>query len=164
MDTGKPKVETQNIDMERRMSHTLTLLCLSILSSFCQEEKILKIEPPVLAVEVGDAAEFVCTNISEISTDIFWTYENDTVIQQNRSDINIVTELKLPFEVTSIEDKGIYKCKTNNGNYSVEVELKVYWSPTYFTEGMIVIGINAALLLIFFFCFVYHYIKNRRKF
>jgi hypothetical protein len=33
---------------------------------------------PVLEVVEGDPAEFVCTNTSQISTDIIWTYSNNT--------------------------------------------------------------------------------------
>lgn len=139
----------------------LILLCVLFLSVFCED--LLTVEPPVLAVVEGDPAEFVCTNTSQIPTDIIWTYSNNTVIVQQKANVSIVTENKLHIEKTRMEDKGNYICTTINGTFQATAELKVYWTPTYFTEGMIVVGINAALLIIFFFCFIYHYVRNRRK-
>lgn len=139
----------------------LILLCVLFLSVFCED--LLKVEPPVLAVVEGDPAEFVCTNTSKIQTDIIWTYSNNTVVDQEKANVSIVTVNKLRIEKTRMEDKGNYICTTINGTFQATAELKVYWTPKYFTEGMIVVGINAALLVIFLLCFTYHYVRNRRK-
>lgn len=140
------------------------IICLTFQSASGEEEEMdkLTIEPAVLAKKVGESAEFVCSNNSAINSDIVWMYTNETLIPQVRANISIVTENTLHIESAVETDGGEYICTTKMREFNATAELKVYTMPTYFTEGMIVIGINAALLVIFFMCFAYHTVKNRR--
>lgn len=141
------------------------IICLTSQSAMGEEKAtdLLTIKPVVLAKQVGESAEFVCSNNSAINSDIVWMYINETLFPQVRANVNIVTENTLHIKSAVETDQGEYICTTKIREFNATAELKVYTMPTYFTEGMIVIGINAALLVIFFMCFAYHTVKNRRN-
>lgn len=48
-------------------------------------------------------------------------------------------------------------------SYNATVELKVYVMPTYFTEGMIILGINLGLLLVFLICLTQSLVSERKR-
>lgn len=47
--------------------------------------------------------------------------------------------------------------------YNETVYLKVYTMPSYFTEGMIILGINLGLLLIFVICLVQSFVAEKKR-
>jgi len=47
--------------------------------------------------------------------------------------------------------------------YNATVDVKVYVMPTYFTEGMIILGINLGLLLIFLICLTQSLVSERKR-
>lgn len=147
----------------------ITYTCWILLSLFpytiiAQEEStdLLVIEVPVVAVQVGESASFSCSNTSEIKSDIIWLYQNETVIPSTRENATIVTVNKYKVESTDHEEIRYFTCSTIDREFNATAELKIYMMPSYFTQAMIVVGINAALVVVFLLCFVFHTVKNRK--
>ena len=73
-----------------------------------------------------------------------------------------------------VEDSGNYTCVVIYDDYDVNVTLtgqsqnntiviNIYVMPTYFKEGMIVLGINVGLAIIFFACFINSAIADKKR-
>ena len=59
---------------------------------------------------------------------------------------------------------GPYMCQAGDGSgLNATATLKVYVMPSYLTEGMVVLAINAALIAFFVVCGLHSYILRRRS-
>lgn len=133
-------------------------------STVAQEEEtdLLVIEIPVVAVKVGESASFSCSNTSAIKSSIIWLFENETQIPMEKPNATMVTTSEYQVDSTDRVETRYFTCSTEQREFNATAELKIYVMPSYFTEGMIVVGINAALVVIFLLCFAFHTVRNRK--
>lgn len=128
--------------------------------TLCQEEDGVVIEPQEIAVQAGQSAEFAC---SYQTISVLWYVQNGTSINQlNNTRIQDINGT-LTFSSVVETDDGEYLCKTIDNAKNGTAILKYYVMPSYFTEGMIVVSINLALVVIFLGCAGFHFIKNKRE-
>lgn len=118
------------------------------------------------SVEEGNAINIECTSSNE-SLEIQW-YFNEAggeglVFTNNSTQRIYVEDGTLIITNAMLNDSGIYVCHTSNLEYNTTAELKVYIMPSYFEEGMIIMGINAGLVLIFLICFLYTFIRSKQE-
>ena len=59
---------------------------------------------------------------------------------------------ELHIKTVTLNDTGKFICLTTDKAHNITAELKVYVMPSYFTEGMIIVGINCGLILLFIGC------------
>lgn len=134
------------------------IICYTSVAS-CQEEDGMVIEPQEIAAQAGQSVEFAC---SYKSISVSWYIKNGTSINRlNNSRIQDKNGT-LTFSKVMETDDGEYICKTIDNAMNRTAILKYYVMPTYFMEGMIVVSINLALVVIFLGCAVFHFIKNKR--
>lgn len=144
-----------------------------------EEETILKVVPHGIAVEPGETITMICKHYPEdlaADANLDWFLPDGTgpisLLVTNQSVITTTNSNILRFSsengtltiVNSTEnDSGKYLCKQSDSDLEVEAEIKVFVMPTYFTESMIVLSINAALVIIFLACSAWTFVRNRRE-
>lgn len=143
------------------------------------DETVLKVTPYGTAVEVGETVELKCTHYPEdilADATLEWymphwnipiseLVTNQSVINATNSDILRFSSENgtLTIVNTTKHDSGDYVCKTQDHLLEVTAQVKVYVMPSYFTEAMVVIGINAVLIVIFFACTAWTNVRDRRQ-
>ena len=146
----------------------LLLLSFAFTLIRCEDgEHGLTVEPVQIAIEVNDSANVTCTLMEgttlQPNETIIWRDENGVYIPQINN--SKVAESEGTLILTNVDDtvKGEYTCTTTLSTYNSTTLVKVYIMPSYFTEGMVILGINAALILIFIACGTYRFIETRRE-
>ena len=148
----------------------------------CTDQTILQVDPHNLAVQVGENATLQCFHypadptadqhldwfLPNYNIPIHKLRDNETVINETQSAILRYTSKNGTLSITDAqpEDARTFICKNTNNSLQVESIFKVYIMPSYFTEAMIVIGINAVLLVLFIVCFIwrtYNDLKERKQ-
>ena len=131
-----------------------------------EEEKPITVGADVTAIEIGDTAKIEC---STTTTETFKWYRGDAaaekLISQDdslRVHANFTTGL-LTITGAQQNDTGEYLCQLSSGNHSVTAQLHVYKMPSYFTEGVIIFGINMGLVLVFIGCALYSFIHDQKE-
>ena len=128
-----------------------------------QEVEALLISPPEVAVQPGETAEFVCTQQhAEKLQPLKWLRENGSQEMELDSPRAQDVNGTLTILNTTFQDGGKYICATFDNSLNATATLKVYIMPDYFIEGMIIVGINIALVIVFVGCSVYTFIRNKR--
>ncbi|KAK7484235.1 hypothetical protein BaRGS_00024484 [Batillaria attramentaria] len=151
-------------------SRYFLLLLLVILATSAtaqdEEEEPLTLSALITAVQLGETTEVTCeTSLEGLS--VIW-YVGNTNTSGNRIPANESLQMHaingtLMIVSTTKNFHGQYLCQTSDGAHKLIAEIHVYEMPTYFTEGMIIVGINAGLVVIFFGCAVYTFFQKRRK-
>ena len=131
--------------------------------AYSQEVEELKIDPKEAANQEGEEVEFVCTNSNATNNEtLIWYYHNGTTI----SNLNMsrFAENGGTLKIMDIQmvDAGDYMCSTESGTLNATAILKVYQMPSYLVEGLVLMGINIALVLIFIACAVWRFVQTRR--
>ena len=120
----------------------------------------ITVEPDKIKSASGGNIEVKCTSLLE-GQDIAWISPNGTYISDMSSPRFNDTNGHLTITDIKTYDSGTYVCsvgKTLNASASITI----YDMPNYFTEGMIILGINVALILVFLGCLTHTTIQNRR--
>ena len=112
----------------------------------------------------GDKAQYRCTSDSYANDELLWLNQNDTVITSlNHTRITDNGQGVLTIDDARLQDAGVYTCVSDDGLYNQTVTIEVYEMPDYFFEGMVVLAINLALILLFCICLITSTIKERRE-
>ena len=121
----------------------------------------ITVEPQNIKSATGETIEVKCTTTLN-DQDIFWispnrTHINDFVEPSRFS----VTNGTLTIKDLKEHDSGTYVCSVGQA-VNASAVITAYIMPNYVTEGMIILGINGILLVIFFSCLAQSTIQNRR--
>lgn len=121
----------------------------------------LIIDPrPDQAIKVNQNATFSC---SKDNKTIEWTYDNGTKISLINTSRIYFNGGELHVNFVTLNDTGNYICRTTDLALNRTVELRAYEMPTYFMEGMIIVGVNCGLILLFIGCGINSLIQSRRQ-
>jgi hypothetical protein len=112
----------------------------------------------------------------ELSCHVTNTYKVSSIhwIHHNGSDINHLASERMHYDATNttatltitsvqMEDSGNYSCVTSLPVFQAVVEIEAYVMPDYFIAGMILLGINLGLCVLFVACLVRSMIKQRKS-
>ncbi len=120
----------------------------------------ITVEPENLKSPTGHDVNIKC---SSNELDVYWISPNGTKISEMQPPSRFNdTKGQLTISGAKLQDSGIYTCKTASGNLNATSDLFIYVMPNYFMEGMIILGINAVLLVIFLSCTLNQYIQHRK--
>ncbi|KAH3810781.1 uncharacterized protein LOC127833376 [Dreissena polymorpha] len=166
------------------MSPILPLLLLSLYltlgTTLAQddEEPLLRVLPPAIAVTPGEEVSLVCSHYPEdleADLELQWYLPNseepisaqefnETTVNTTQDDILRFSSENGTLTITnaSLSDSGTYVCRNVDRTLEVEAEVKVYVMPSYVTEIMVVLAINAVLVLVFLGCYFWSIINDRR--
>ncbi|KAK7090925.1 hypothetical protein V1264_010660 [Littorina saxatilis] len=142
------------------------LLATSITTALAEDaEEPIKVGAPVTAVQQGKDAEIKCSTTLAGNNKLSWYKgEGGQLVPENKSlsvSANYTTGL-LTVQNAQLNDTGTYQCQTDGGVHNATAELHVYEMPSYFEEGMIIVGITTGLVLVFIICAVHSFIRNRK--
>ncbi len=137
---------------------------LTVLVTMANADEIVKtnitVTPDHTVQPTGKDVEFKC--ISDTGFTVFWVNPNGTRVNDMNnsrfSDNNgtlIITKLEQ-------HDSGEYICYTSKQEFNVMVNVRVYVMPSYFTEGMVILGINAVLIVVFLLCLIHSTVQHKR--
>ncbi len=120
----------------------------------------ITVEPEKLKLPTGHNVNLKCSS-NELA--VYWISPNGTKISElpPPSRFND-TKGQLTITGAKLQDSGIYTCTTANGKFNATSDLFIYVMPNYFTEGMIILGINAFLLVVFLSCTLNQYLQHRK--
>ena len=141
----------------------LTILLIISLASGQEEDPTLKITPSKVAAQVGENAEFECSFPDNESLNVFWLFPNNTAVNQSLDSRYEDSDGTLSISDLVEGDEGEYICTTLTRDMNATATLKIYVMPSYFTEAMIVMGINIVLVLIFIGCGINQYVQTRKE-
>lgn len=174
----------QSVCDPTRMSSVLTLLLLSLAltlgTTLAQdEEPLLRVLPPGIAVTPGEEVSLICSHYPEdleADLELQWYLpdsENPISAQAVDDITDNTTQVDslrfssengtLTITNASLSDSGTYVCRNVNQTLEVEAEVVVYVMPSYVTEIMVVLAINAVLVLVFLGCYCWSIINERRQ-
>ena len=119
----------------------------------------ITVEPDKIKSASGEKLELKCTSPLE-GQDIAWISPNGTDINDLQSSRFNDTNGVLTITDTRENDSGTYTCSVGK-TLNASAVITIYDMPDYFTEGMIILGINAVLLLVFFGCLAHSTIQNK---
>jgi hypothetical protein len=142
----------------------LLLACI-LCPSYGQEEEMpaqnITVVPDHAIEQTGEQLQFQCSSLNGFK--LYWTNPNGTRFTDlNSTRFQDDGNGTMLIKDGRVEDSGIYRCHTLGGAYIIEVEVDIYHMPSYFMEGMIILGINAVLLVIFLICLIHSTIQHRR--
>lgn len=158
------------------MKFLLVFLAVSLRGTRC-EETVLVVVPSSIAVEPLTKIELTCQHYpADPSEDLKleWFRPDETIpisqLVSNKSIIDKNSDIlrfnsengTLTIENTTLADSGTYKCRKDEG-LEVETVVKVYNMPSYTTEIIVVLVINAVLVVIFIACAAWNFVRDRRK-
>lgn len=124
---------------------------------------MLKVSPSQLAARVGENAEFECTYSGDDAKTLLWLFPNETSVNQTAHARFSDSEGTLTISDVMNSDEGEYVCTTPSRDMNATGTLKIFVMPSYFTEAMVVMGINILLVLIFIGCGVHQYIQTKKE-
>lgn len=120
----------------------------------------------------NDTGLYLCkvTVVDSISTDPTVTFSTtlrgDTTVTHlpisNSTDAGVTDASNNVTVAGKIPDPRPVETETPE-TFNATVALNVYVMPTYFTEGMIILGINLGLLLVFLICLTQSLISERKR-
>ena len=136
---------------------------------------VLKVTPPNQASEAGHDVTFKCEYYpedKEKTKHLDWLLPGGLSVYNITKDPSSLNDSfherfsfesgKLTIRNVSEADDGSYICRNNDGSMSHTSILRIYVMPSYFIEGMVVVGINGVLILLFFTCFLWTSYKLRK--
>jgi len=121
----------------------------------------IELTPPQLRIQVGKDGEFNCKTDNETAK-IEWLNSNATKIDDLDNPRIKPENGTLKFINATLAESGDYICRGVNFNGNETATLKVYFMPSYFKEGMIIVAINGALFVLFIMCTIYAQVKECR--
>ena len=148
--------------------HHLLVFCLLLFVAMtsCSEtetESVVKTEPASVKEPTGRTASVTCTT-SLNATSLHWQDANAQAVTTNTSQrVHVTSDATLMLRNLRVNDTGVYTCVTSDGAHNATAQLDIYVMPDYFTEGMIILFINAGLIVIFLGCLLHSFIKGRRE-
>jgi len=98
---------------------------------------------------------------------IHWLYHNTTDIndlgweRMHYNGTNLTSTLVIGDIRT--EDSGNYTCVTSLPDFAAQILIETYVMPDYFVAGMILLGLNLGLCLLFVVCLASSIITERRR-
>lgn len=126
----------------------------------CEEEEIAVIEAEHFRIQEGDEATFQCT--STLTDPTFTWYQDDREINSlNSSFISYDSDGLLTIENAPLNFTADYTCQVSNCTATLSVQ--VYEMPSYLTAGLIVLGIDLGLVVLFCACLAYKTVSQRRE-
>ncbi len=127
-----------------------------------QPAQNVTVDPTTLKAARGDMVQVTCTS-SISNADKFWVNPNGTLIRNLPDDSRFNdTYGVLTISAAAVADSGTYTCSVKE-SFNATAEITVYIMPDYFTEGMIILGINTFLLVVFLSCLLHSTLKDRRS-
>ncbi len=141
------------------------LLCCSQNCAVAKEDtsettKNITVSPESVKQEIGKTVEVTCSSpVQDVV--LSWTSPNGTKVQDLPSSRFNDSHGVLTITDAQETDSGTYTC-SGGGSLEATADIGIYVMPDYFTEGMIILGINAVLIVIFFSCLIHSTIQNKR--
>lgn len=132
-------------------------LLLMPLTCFAADEISLSIHPPEHKEQLGKTVTFQC---EPTKLDVQW-YFNDSLISTNTSARMHADNTSLFISSITDDDVGNYTCVYDD-SHNATAKLTLFVMPSYFIPGMIIVGINCALSVLFITCFIRLIIKTRK--
>ena len=120
----------------------------------------ITVQPDKKKIASGENLELKCTT-PLVGQDVVWISPNGTHVNDLQSSRFNDTNGILTITDTKENDSGRYVCSVGK-TLNASADITIYDMPDYFTEGMIILGINAVLLLVFLGCLVHSTIQNKR--
>ncbi|XP_076435875.1 uncharacterized protein LOC143275562 [Babylonia areolata] len=126
---------------------------------------------PVTAVEKGDTAEIECTTSDDggnKKAPRWYRGDNATGVPPipEIKDLRVFVDAstgKLTVKNATLEDSGTYLCQAFDQDDSATAELHVYEMPSYLEEGLIVMGISIALIVLVAVGLIVMAVQHRRR-
>ena len=129
----------------------------------CPVTSELTLDPrPELAVQPKESVLFACSGY-ETNQTIQWLFPDGSIVPTNTTQRIYRQNDTLNIINAVYNDSGVYICRTTDLKTNVTAELKVYDMPSYFIEGMVIVGINAALIILFVSCGIYSFVSSRKQ-
>ncbi|BFZ00460.1 hypothetical protein BsWGS_03499 [Bradybaena similaris] len=114
----------------------------------------LTVTPWEQSAQLGSEAKFFCSDDGDATKDIFlrWSFvgaNNNNISMSINSTGRIKAENgTLTLTNLTYHDAGTYRCDNDTGSESATGVLIVYVMPDYLKEGLIIMGIGVALLVV----------------
>ena len=122
------------------------------------------LQPEDVRLEQSKSLLANCSCINVTSTDhIVWLSPDGYLITGNYTSRIFAVDGTLNIESAQLNDSGTYQCGVSNINTNFTMPLQVYVMPNYLVEGMIILGINIALLVILIGCFLQSYLHEKQQ-
>ncbi|KAF5399166.1 hypothetical protein PHET_07729 [Paragonimus heterotremus] len=145
------------------------LLFLKIIALLATVTAKTSVYPPGQSILVGNKGQFVCTSTARNLSVIWHLLNNETLTNGSSSvDGRFVNQAgKLSMSLLTLKDSGSYYCTDPETDRTDSQDglafLQVYIMPTYKTEGIIALSVNAVLLLLFIGCVIHAGCQYREK-
>ena len=150
-----------------KMAIQTVLFGLLLTSCFAEEsEEVvanITVSPSMLKMQTGQSISVVCSLHADLApTPLTWLNPNKTDVNNlNDSRISHDGNGTLTITDTRTSDSGIYEC-TAGATWRATADITIYVMPSYFMEGLVILGINGALLVVFLGCLAHSQIKQRK--
>lgn len=142
-------------------------------------ETVLRVVPSNMAVEPGQDVVLACQHFPENQTEdtkLVWFMPsgegplsklavNQSYAEKNGSKFYRFQSENgtLTIKNATYDDAGTYTCKNENQKLEIQSIVKVYEMPSYITEIIVVLAINAILIVIFIACSIWTFFKDRKQ-
>lgn len=117
----------------------------------------LRLDKTEMKIQVGTKLKINCDHSNTSYQSLLkWLIPNKTSICELNSTRLRDVSGTLTIWRTELGDSGLYTCLLQDSKlvFNVTAKVSIYAEPDYFMMGMIVVGINAALLVVFIVCVV----------
>jgi hypothetical protein len=122
------------------------------------------LQPDDVRLEEGKSltANCSCVNITT-SDEVVWFSPDDLRITTNWTENLSAEGSVLYITAAHLNLSGNYRCGIEALDMNTTMPLTVYIMPTYVMEGMIILGVNLALLVILLGCFLQSYVHEKQQ-
>lgn len=126
-----------------------------------EEMHLIPIGSHTVAGELGTELELTCNKPD--GDDVVWVLPSGE--QASNRTTNRISQVDSNLKIANISwnDTGTYMCHVINGHHNDTLVFKVFEMPSYYYEGIIILAINSALLVLFLVCLIVTTIRNRQK-
>lgn len=150
-----------------KIRHIIFFIVTFAAIAMAEEEQNLTLTAEEIAIQLGESGEVTCTPVYENWT-VEWyaggEVDPEKIIPSNDSLRIYAINGTLTINDANFTDSGQYSCNSiSDENTTLQAEVHVYVMPSYFMLGMIIIGINAGLVVIFIVCGIYTYCDTQRR-
>ena len=116
----------------------------------------------------GYDLELTChLSAGQAASSIHWLYHNTTDINDLVSDRMYYKSTNTTSTLTimdiMVDDTGNYTCITSLPEFRSQIHIETYVMPDYFISGMILLGINLGLCVLFIVCLTSSIIRENRE-
>lgn len=124
-----------------------------------EEPSPLVVKPVTMKVQMYSNVTVECTTTLPGAIPAWTDINRTTIAQLNNPRLEDINGTLNIFVIDETLD-GVYCCSVQPANHTQCATVEAYIMPTYFKEGMIILGIGAGLIFIFCVIFMKKHLKS----